>query len=635
MKKRKLFFIIFALFIWQSIMFAQSSDREDVVWARMVPSGTITLDGNLNEDAWSNAEEVKVIYGKQGPLPTSAWRPEFQEEVYFDQTNATVKFLVSTDNQLYLAFNIPDSSVGGTKDWARWDGILMSVKNKSSENRPAPADEYFYTWWLEGLPEDMKTPVAGSSPRFIGKWGTWADTTRTPEGKAAWDAVTKVIGISNDDSSPDQGWIVEMRIDLGAQGYDVTVPNGDVVAMNFSIWDCDWVNGTDPSRIASSRTWFQSPWGNANANNVARVFASPDVTTTSTSLPVIEADIVVPNAVNYSAPLIDGKLNEDVWQGAVNFNIEWDNVELRNSYPTVGPLTSGQFQPELGGNPRPPILDPAFTNIKMFFKDHYIYLAADVNDQLIQGSEEYDKIDGVSFIIGDRSSLTGDNQMDFRAFRVSFDASGNSAAYDYLPVITDTGKAEWAVLTKGTSTVNNNSDVDEGYQIEMKLDLTFLGYPADLGDKLLFMGVMLADGDSFEDPLANYGSRTWFFREHGGGPAAAWVVLNQDLLVGVENVNNVYIPKNIEIFGNYPNPFNPSTKLRFAVPEAGNVKIAIYNSIGQLVNSETLSVTTGGIHEYQFNGANISSGVYYYRISLSGSSKNTYDSKVGKMILLK
>ena len=40
----------------------------------------------------------------------------------------------------------------------------------------------------------------------------------------------------------------------------------------------------------------------------------------------------------------------------------------------------------------------------------------------------------------------------------------------------------------------------------MKIDLTGLGYPADLGDKLIFTGIMF-DGDSFEDPLANYGTR--------------------------------------------------------------------------------------------------------------------------------
>jgi hypothetical protein len=134
-------------------VFAQSQPRQDVVWAKMVPAGSITLDGNLNEGAWAQASTINVVYGQPGPLPTSGWRPEFQEPSYFDKTNASVKFLVSTDNQLFLSFYIPDSSIGGIADWARWDGILMSVKDKKSTNRPAPPVEYFYTWWYVNCPQ--------------------------------------------------------------------------------------------------------------------------------------------------------------------------------------------------------------------------------------------------------------------------------------------------------------------------------------------------------------------------------------------------------------------------------------------------------------------------------------------------
>ena len=55
----------------------------------------------------------------------------------------------------------------------------------------------------------------------------------------------------------------------------------------------------------------------------------------------------------------------------------------------------------------------------------------------------------------------------------------------------DSGKAEFGVALTGATTVNVNTDFDEGYSIEMKIDLTGLGYPADLGDKVIFCGVML------------------------------------------------------------------------------------------------------------------------------------------------
>jgi hypothetical protein len=630
MKKQKMLLLLVAFLLGQSLLIAQYAEREDVVWARTVPAGTIILDGNLNETAWSQAESIKVVYNDPGQLPTSGWRPEFNEEAITDPTDATVKFLVSSDNQLYLGFTIPDSSVGGNQDWARWDAILMSIKDKKDTGRAAPAVEYFYTWWYANV-ESYIAP--GAPPRFAGRYGNFDDTTRTPEQREAWDAVTIVDGTSND-AGRDNGWVVEMRIDLTVLGYDVTAAEGDIIALNFSIWDCDFLFEGDPSRVTSSRTWFQSPWGNANAMNVARVFGHPDVTVSSETLPDVEPDVVVPNGSGFSEIEIDGNLDEEVWDGAYTFDIAWGDTELRNSYPTTGPISSGQFQPELGGNPRPPVLDPAFATIKMFFKDQYLYLSADVNDQVVQGFEEYDRIDGVSFIIGDREELSPDNNMVFQRLRVSFNPAGEAAAYDYLTTLVDSGYAQVAVGLKGSTTVNVHSDVDEGYQIEMRVDLTGLGYAPDLGDKLLFMGIMLADGDTFDDPLNNYGTRTWWFREHDGGPAAAWMVMDPNVLVGIEEDPVSAVPSSFELYGSYPNPFNPATNIRFAIPERGNVTIKIYNSIGEMIKSDFISLNSG-THDYRFDAKNISSGIYFYKIDYTSNNSTVSQSSAGKMILMK
>ncbi len=131
--------------------------------------------GILTSQSGQKHESLVIRYGMDSGLPTSGWREEFQPDAITDPTNAVVKFLVK-GNKLYLGFIIPDSSVGGKRDWARWDGILMSIKDISSSNRPAPAAEYFYTWWLEGL-ADTASPWVGRPPRFIGKiWrldGRW------------------------------------------------------------------------------------------------------------------------------------------------------------------------------------------------------------------------------------------------------------------------------------------------------------------------------------------------------------------------------------------------------------------------------------------------------------------------------
>jgi hypothetical protein len=633
-------FCVLSVLFLQGIILAQYPVREDVVWARTAPAGSITMDGVLNEPEWAAAESIPLNYGEMGLLPTSGWRPEFQPEAITDPTHATIKFLVTSDNQLWLGFEIPDSSVGGTQDWARWDGILMSVKNKASLDpliNNATAIEHFLTWWIDGFPF-ANTPVVGGGPYFRGsdQVGNNTDTTRTAEQIAAWNAVTIVNGTSND-AGRDEGWTVEMRIDLAINGYDVTQPNGDIVMLNFSIWDCDYLFEGNPATISTTRTHFQSPWGNANANNVARIHASPDVTTTSGTLPGVDPDVVLPNNTSFSDPVIDGVIDEEVWQGAYKFEMAWDDSLIKYSYPGVGPWVSGHFQPELGSppNPRPPILDPSYGMIYMFFKDDYLYLAADIDDGRVQGFEEYDKIDGIRYMIGDRATSNDDNNMIVRQMRINFDLTGQPAAYEFLQTLIDSGKAEYAVGLKGATTVNNNTDIDEGYQIELKIDLTGLGYASGLGDKLLFLGADLFDGDSFDNPLDDYGSRSWWFREHEGGPALVWAYMDPNKPVGVEDEITGIVPNSIEIFGNYPNPFNPSTKIKYSIPESGIVSITVFNTLGEEVRSVNVS-NNAGLNEFSFNGSGLSSGVYFYKISLDNlTSGINYQSKTGKMILMK
>src|ERR1035438_9446315 len=106
------------LILIQLAVSAQYPKRTDAIWARTVPPGTITLDGVLNEPAWAKAESLVVVYGKNTGLPTSGWTAEFQPNSVTDPTNAVVKFLVQ-GNQLFIAFIVPDSSIGGRSEERR------------------------------------------------------------------------------------------------------------------------------------------------------------------------------------------------------------------------------------------------------------------------------------------------------------------------------------------------------------------------------------------------------------------------------------------------------------------------------------------------------------------------------------
>jgi len=80
---------------------------------------------------------------------------------------------------------------------------------------------------------------------------------------------------------------------------------------------------------------------------------------------------------------------------------------------------------------------------------------------------------------------------------------------------------------------------------------------------------------------------------------------------------------------NFPNPFNPSTKIIYSLPVEGFVTLDVYNSIGQKVASLVNESKTAGTYTVNFDASNLTSGIYFYKIS-SGSFTETK-----KMILLK
>ncbi len=93
--------------------------------------------------------------------------------------------------------------------------------------------------------------------------------------------------------------------------------------------------------------------------------------------------------------------------------------------------------------------------------------------------------------------------------------------------------------------------------------------------------------------------------------------------------NTSAIPDKYELAQNYPNPFNPVTKINFALPKQGLVTLKIYDVLGREIRTLVNEVKQAGIYSVDFNGAEFSSGVYFYRLE----SKDFVDVK--RMILIK
>ena len=170
-----------------------------------------------------------------------------------------------------------------------------------------------------------------------------------------------------------------------------------------------------------------------------------------------------------------------------------------------------------------------------------------------------------------------------------------------------TGVWEWTQLVKGgdVRTVNVASAGAHSVQLWMREDGAAI-------DKV----VLTTDPD---------------FVPTGQGPAespratAAKAAGSTDMLV-LAGAEIVEVPESFELQGNYPNPFNPSTTIRFALPEASQVSLIVYDILGREVARLVNGGLDAGWHEVRWNGrsdrrATISSGVYLVRMKADSFTK--------------
>ena len=609
--------------------------RPDAIWARSTAGSHITLDGVLNEPAWALAESVTVAYRQENGIPGSGWKEE-GGHLATDQTHATIKFLVD-GNKLYMAAIIPDSSIGGSVDFNRFDGLLMSLKDHSAGTFPAPPAEYFYSWWYPDDTTLASTPGLGPCFRGVSPPGPDRATIPCSAGRTAteianWDAATSVIGLTNSDAVIDKSYTVEMMFNLTPLGYDVTQPNGDIVEWNLSIYDTDWNWPLNLSKFSVNRSWIESPWGNAAWYDEVHIYARPSVTINSGPLPSFDPDAVVPDAGSMLSPTIDGSLTDHIWQYVPGFQIQWGNNPLRASYPGVGKWRSGQFQPTVNARTAS-VLDPNLATVKMFTKDDTLFIGFDVPDQVVQYVSSFDRWDGFIVTLTDRVKRWSDhNLFDWRtSFQVG--PTGKMLPQDDMPYLMDTLLAVRGALQlkPGTTVDTMGTSPDQGYTAELAFDLTKFGYPHGLGDRELFVGVDLLDGDSFTPFTLSYGTRTWWYRQYNNECCPAFAFMdNTDLVTGVGPPDGV--ATDFALLGVTPNPFRSSARVRYTLPVSGDVELEVYDVLGRRVLKSGLGVQPPGVHDAILGRQGLSTGVYVVRLRIrdpgSGASRANLTGKV-------
>ncbi|MBZ0202665.1 MAG: SBBP repeat-containing protein [Ignavibacteria bacterium] len=98
--------------------------------------------------------------------------------------------------------------------------------------------------------------------------------------------------------------------------------------------------------------------------------------------------------------------------------------------------------------------------------------------------------------------------------------------------------------------------------------------------------------------------------------------------IGIQSISNE-IPKQYSLSQNYPNPFNPTTNFEFRIADFGFVNIKIFDLSGKEVETLVNENLGAGTYKVDWNASNYSSGVYFYKLEVSGFSETK------KMILIK
>lgn len=293
-----------------------------------------------------------------------------------------------------------------------------------------------------------------------------------------------------------------------------------------------------------------------------------------------------------STPLIDGEMSEGEWDsvtvisgntydGTMSFYDVWDWTDLRLKTHLARDNDNIYIFAEV----RDDILDTDADKVSLFF---------DGNNSKSSGS--YDGVDDVElgFILG------------------------KSAPEDIA--ISYGGASDWGVSTAGIEYIT--TEKDSFWTLEAKVPLSNLSISsAEFGFE-----VQVYDPDNDVDKMVRWwGDST---------DVATDASLFGTAILRPTDPSSIHFEspaplKSFVLTQNYPNPFNPGTKIQYTIPTQNIVKLTVYNLLGKEIATLVNEKQSAGSHTVTFNGSNLTSGIYFYRLE-SGSQ-----ALVKKMTLLK
>jgi hypothetical protein len=130
-------------------------------------------------------------------------------------------------------------------------------------------------------------------------------------------------------------------------------------------------------------------------------------------------------------------------------------------------------------------------------------------------------------------------------------------------------------------------------------------------------------------PLEESGRYYWRVRGLSGAWSTVWAF---DLATGTSiesGISGAEKLREVQLFANYPNPFNPTTVISYELPEAADVRLEVFDVLGRRVRVLQEARVPAGLHRVALDAGALSSGVYFYTLSAGGVERTR------RMVLLR
>lgn len=590
-----------------------------------VAPGTLALDGVADEDAWNDATVVNMIGFWDG-----AWGG-----VPFPDIEATAK-LLWTEDHLFVYVLIQDYDFYFGDDTTAWTGeqILVGV------DRPLLGDPEWgnYDDGWGGAP--WNAPDLGPTLYKIydkgitsnwGGWYDWETDTWYPVSPmdSGWVAGTVFVDYDN------FTWGVEMEILLphirtnSMVGFNI---GGASATSDTTAVPWEWGEGTYayyawhpvPEDTAKG---YPSDYLGGDIQRRAQSFGT--LTFLGGPEPYGIADNIDVPYVEPEAIVLDGNADEGAWNHAANVNMigYWDGA--------------------WGGVPYPDIE----ANAKLLWTNDWLYVYAHIQDYDFYFGADTSAWIGEQILVGVDGRMMGDPDWG------NYDDGWGGAPWN-LP---DLGPTLYKIYDKGitsnwggwydweSDTWYPVSPVDSGWAegnvfvdydnfvwgVEMKIYLPQIA----LGTRVGFnIGGASATSDTTAVPW-EWGEGTYAYYAWHPVPEDTAIGYPGDYLGGdiqrrakcfgtltfketvtsVPNYNLTVntIPTDFTMSQNYPNPFNPTTTISYQLNQEGNVKIEVFNLLGERVASLVDRKQAAGYYSLDWDARDFASGVYFYQLKVN------------------